>query len=74
MELEGTPYQEEVPSGARLVTSGVAGLYPAGIPVGTVRGVSAVQAGWAKSYLVEPAVRPDETSVVLIWRRPDRPE
>ena len=74
MELEGTPYQEEVPEGSVLVTSGVAGLYPSGIPVGTVRGVSDVQAGWAKSYLVEPAVRPDETSVVLIWRRPDRPE
>ena len=74
MELEGTPYQEEVPVGSLLVTSGVAGLYPSGIPVGTVRGVSQVHAGWAKSYLVEPAVRPDETSVVLIWRRPVSPE
>lgn len=70
MELEGTPYQEDVPLGSLLVTSGVSSLYPAGIPVGTVRAVSEVYAGWAKSYLVEPAVRPDEANVVLVWRRP----
>ncbi len=74
MELEGTPYQEEVPVGSLLVTSGVAGLYPAGIPVGTVRAVSDVRAGWAKSYLVEPAVRPEEAGVALLWRRPPAPE
>jgi rod shape-determining protein MreC len=74
MELEGTPYQEDVPLGSLLVTSGVSSLYPSGIPVGTVRAVSEVYAGWAKSYLVEPSVRPDEASVVLVWRRPAAPE
>lgn len=74
MELEGTPYQEEVPLGSLLVTSGVSSLYPAGVPVGTVRAVSEVYAGWAKSYLVEPSVRPDEANVVLVWRRPAAPE
>ncbi len=74
MELEGTPYQEEVPLGSLLVTSGVAGLYPAGVPVGTVRAVSEVRAGWSKSYLVEPAARPEEAGVVLLWRRPPAPE
>lgn len=74
MELEGTPYQEDVRVGSLLVTSGVSGIYPAGIPVGTVRAVSEVYAGWAKSYLVEPAVRPEEASVVLVWIRPASPE
>ncbi len=74
MELEGTPYQEDVPLGSVLVTSGVSSLYPTGIPVGTVRAVSEVYAGWAKSYLVEPSVRPDEANVVLVWRRPAAPE
>ena len=74
MELEGTPYQEDVPIGSLLVTSGVSGLYPTGAPVGTVRAVSEVYAGWAKSYLVEPAVRPDEANVVLVWRRPPPPQ
>ncbi len=74
MELEGTPYQEDVRVGSLLVTSGVSGIYPAGVPVGTVRAVSEVYAGWAKSYLVEPAVRPDEASVVLVWVRPASPE
>jgi len=74
MELEGTPYQEDVPLGSLLVTSGVSSLYPTGIPVGTVRAVSEVYAGWAKSYLVEPSVRPDEANVVLVWRRPAAPE
>jgi rod shape-determining protein MreC len=74
MELEGMPYQEDVPLGSLLVTSGVSSLYPAGIPVGTVRAVSEVHAGWAKSYLVEPSVRPDEANVALVWRRPAAPE
>jgi rod shape-determining protein MreC len=73
MELEGTPFQEDVRLGSLLVTSGLSGIYPAGIPVGTVQAVSEVYAGWAKSYLVEPAAQPEEASVVLVWLRPVAP-
>ncbi|MFQ5889244.1 MAG: rod shape-determining protein MreC [Gemmatimonadota bacterium] len=70
MLLEGAPYQADIVAGTRLVTAGVGGIYPPGIPVGTVRELAAQsESGWEKSYLVEPAVRPEEVSVVLVWRR-----
>jgi rod shape-determining protein MreC len=70
MILEGAPYQTDIPPGTVLYTSGLGGLYPPGIPVGTVRSVSAVESGWEKSYRVEPAVRPEQVDVALVWRRP----
>lgn len=70
MRLHGAPYQIEITPGTRLVTAGVGGIHPPGIPVGTVRERTEVNGrGWEKSYLVEPAVRPEEAGVVLLWRR-----
>lgn len=70
MLFEGAPYQRRVPEGTRLVTTGVGGVFPPGVPVGTVRSVSSVESGWARSYRVEPAVRPGSVRSVLVWRRP----
>lgn len=67
MLMEGAPYQQEIPAGTVLVTSGLGGVYPPGIPVGTVRSVSSVESGWEKSYRVEAAVRPEQTDVALVW-------
>ncbi|MDH3735065.1 MAG: hypothetical protein OEU54_16165 [Gemmatimonadota bacterium] len=69
--LEGAPYQGNIEPGTRLVTTGIAGVYPPGIPIGTVRDLASEEAGWMKSYFVEPAVRPAETRVVLAWDRPE---
>jgi cell shape-determining protein MreC len=68
--LEGAPFQGDIPAGTGLVTTGIAGVYPPGIPVGVVRELASEEAGWMKSYYVEPAVLPAETSVVLAWDRP----
>lgn len=70
MLFEGAPYQPRIPDGSLLVTTGSGGVYPPGVPVGRVRGVSSVQSGWARSYRVEPAVRPGTVRSVLVWRRP----
>ena len=70
MVFEGAPYQTEIPEGTVLVTSGLGGIYPAGVPVGRVREVSAVESGWARSYHVEPIVRPGQVDVALVWLRP----
>ena len=69
MIFEGAPYQTEIPEGTGLVTSGLGGIYPPGVPVGTVREVSAVESGWARSYRVEPAVRPGAVDVAMVWLR-----
>lgn len=70
MLFEGAPYQHRIPEGTLLVTTGAGGVFPPGVPVGTVRSVSSVESGWARSYRVEPAVRPGEVRSVLVWRRP----
>lgn len=69
MLLRGAPFQEDIPEGTGVVTSGLGGLYPPGIPVGVVREVARVESGWQRSYLLEPAVRPDEARMVMVWRR-----
>lgn len=69
MLLEGAPYQGEIPPGTELFTTGLTRIHPPGIRVGTVVSVSEVESGWAKSYLVRPAVQPGEADLVLVWRR-----
>lgn len=71
MLLEGAPYQGEVPPGTPLFTTGLTGIYPPGLWVGTVRELWGVETGWTKSYAVEPAMRPEAADIVLVWRRPD---
>jgi rod shape-determining protein MreC len=66
MLLEGAPFQADLPAGTELVTSGLGGIFPRGIPIGTVARQTAEEAGWAKSYLVEPAVHPDAVREVMV--------
>ncbi|MFP3948177.1 MAG: rod shape-determining protein MreC [Longimicrobiales bacterium] len=54
--LTGTPFTTRVEPGTWIVTSGRGGVYPRGIPVGTVAGLTESEGGWRKSYGVEPAV------------------
>jgi len=68
MLLQGVPFQTDVPAGTRLVTSGVGGIYPRGLPVGRVLAEHEQQLGWTHSFLVEPAVRPGQGDLVIAWR------
>ncbi len=52
--------------GTPIYTSGLGGVYPAGIPVGRIRGVIDDREGWSRSFLLEPAVHPATVSHVLI--------
>ncbi len=74
MLLEGAPFQSDVTPGTPIFTTGLAGIYPPGVWVGTVRELWGMESGWTKSYAVEPAVRPEVADVVLVWRRPDGAE
>jgi cell shape-determining protein MreC len=71
MLLEGAPFQSEIVPGVHLFTTGVAGIYPPGLRVGTIRERGEEESGWMKRYYVEPAVRPEDADVVLVWRRPE---
>jgi rod shape-determining protein MreC len=48
------------------VSSGVGGVYPRGIPIGTVIGELKTTEGWARTYLVQPAVHPFDVTSVLV--------
>src|SRR5436853_459505 len=58
LELQGVPYRQLVPTGTQIFTSGLGGVFPRGIPLGTVIGVAGETAGWERTCLVRPAVHP----------------
>ncbi len=69
LELRGVPYGERVAPGTRVHTSGLGGaggVYPMGIPIGTVLSVADEQEGWSRTYRVRPAVHPASISHVVI--------
>lgn len=69
LELTGVPYQQEVMPGTVIYTSGLggaSGVYPRGIPIGTVLAVGDEQEGWSRTYVVRPAVPPAAVTHVII--------
>jgi rod shape-determining protein MreC len=71
LEFRGVPYRDSVVAGTVVLSSGLGGVYPKGIPIGTVMGVVREEAGWARVYRVRPAANPASTGhvLVLIGRR-----
>jgi len=70
LELRGVPYRQLVPNGTLILTSGLGGVFPRGIPLGTVLGVAGEAAGWERTYLLRPAVHPAGVSHVMILTAP----
>lgn len=70
LELRGVPYRQQLVPGTRVYTSGLAtgegGIYPRGIPIGTILSVGGELAGWARTYVVLPAVHPASISHVIV--------
>jgi rod shape-determining protein MreC len=66
LEFRGVPYRDSVPSGSLVLSSGLGGVYPKGIPVGTVTGLVREQAGWERVYRLLPAANPGSVGHVLI--------
>ncbi|MSR23438.1 MAG: rod shape-determining protein MreC, partial [Gemmatimonadetes bacterium] len=66
MILNGVPFYTPIEEGTLLVTSGRGSVYPRGIPVGRVGSLAEAEAGWRKSFWVEPAARPGTATHVLV--------
>ncbi len=66
LEFRGVPYRDSVPNGTLVLSSGLGGVYPKGIPVGTVTGVVREQAGWERVYRLLPAANPGSVAHVLV--------
>jgi rod shape-determining protein MreC len=69
MELRGVPFRATLKPGALIVSSGWGGVWPRGIPVGTVLQEIKTSEGWARTYLLQPAVNPADVYSVMILRR-----
>jgi rod shape-determining protein MreC len=70
LEFRGVPYRDSVPAGTLVLSSGLGGVYPKGIPVGTVTGVVREQAGWERVYRLRPAANPGSAAHVLVLVAP----
>lgn len=64
--LTGTAFNEVLANGSAVLTSGLGGVYPRGLPVGTIDGVADFQGAWRKSYWIRPAVEPASVTHVLV--------
>jgi rod shape-determining protein MreC len=73
LELTGVAFRDSLKEGTAIVSSGLGGRYPAGIPVGTVIGEIKTSEGWARTYVVRPAVKPQDVTTVMIVQ-PERLE
>ena len=70
LEFRGVPYRDSVPAGTLVLSSGLGGVYPKGIPVGTVTGVVREQAGWERVYRLLPSANPGSIAHVLVLVSP----
>jgi rod shape-determining protein MreC len=66
LQLYGVAIRDSVPTGTLVTTSGLGGVYPQGIPVGTVIGQAREETGWERIYIVRPAANPLDAAQVLI--------
>lgn len=75
LEFRGVPYRTPLDTGTLVVSSGLGGTFPRGIPIGRVIRELPSQEGWARNYLLLPAVHPSDVGAVLILlRTPSRPD
>jgi rod shape-determining protein MreC len=66
LELSGVQLNAALQPGTAIVSSGIGGVYPRGIPVGTVISELKTSEGWARTYLMRPAVKPFDVTSVLV--------
>jgi rod shape-determining protein MreC len=64
--FSGTPFSTEIEPGALVVTSGLGGVFPRGVPVGRITTLAEAEGGWQKSYWVEPFVEVGSLTHALV--------
>lgn len=64
--LNGIPFFTELEPGTSIVTSGRGGVFPRGIPIGTVVELYEADERWRRSYWLRPAARPGSALQVLV--------
>lgn len=70
LQLDGVPYRQRVPVGSVILTSGLGGVLPRGIPIGSVVGEITGENDWERTYLVRPAAPPGAATHVMVLVQP----
>jgi rod shape-determining protein MreC len=70
LEFRGVAYRDTIPDGTLVLTSGLGGVYPRGVPIGRVKGVRREELGWERVYRLIPMVNPGIVSHVLLLTSP----
>lgn len=71
MEMRGVPFRTSVENGTLIITSGLGGVFPRGIPLGRIISETKTSESWARTYLIRPEVFPADVYSVMILK-PDR--
>lgn len=66
LDMHGVLLRAQLKPGDLIVTSGLGGVFPRGIPVGSVVSEMRTPGEWARSYLVRPAVSLSEAGSVMV--------
>ncbi len=66
LELRGVAFRDALTPGTQILTSGLGGVFPRGIPIGVVLGEEKTSEAWSRTYLLRPAVYPPDVSNVMI--------
>ncbi|HEX5438530.1 MAG TPA: rod shape-determining protein MreC [Gemmatimonadaceae bacterium] len=66
LEMRGVPLRSTLAPGTLVLSSGLGGVYPRGIPIGTVLGQIKTSEVWAHTYLLRPTVLPADVREVMI--------
>ncbi|HEX7024164.1 MAG TPA: rod shape-determining protein MreC [Gemmatimonadales bacterium] len=74
LEFRGVAYRDTVATGALVMTSGLGGVYPKGLPIGRVAGIGREELGWERIYRLAPLANPGHVAHVLVVRVPSAPE
>jgi rod shape-determining protein MreC len=66
LEMSNVPFRNSLAAGTLIVSSGLGGTYPRGIPIGTVMQEDQTREGWARTYVIRPAVQPSDVTAVMV--------
>lgn len=70
LEFRGVAYRDTVATGTLVLTSGLGGVYPKGVPIGRIVGVRSEELGWERIYRMAPLANPGHVAHVLVVRTP----